>query len=51
MLKILNMNFGSSKYEFQGKPYTFAGYKNMDKSFLENLRKQLKSEIPILEIR
>ncbi len=44
-------NFGSSKYEFQGKPYTFAGYKNMDKSFLENLRKQLKSEIPILEIR
>ena len=44
-------NFGSSKYEFQGKPYAFEGYKNMDKNFVSELRSKLKSTVPILEVR
>lgn len=44
-------NFGSNKYEYLGKPYQFKGAKNMDKNFAKSLRLQLKSTIPILEIR
>lgn len=44
-------NFGSSKYEFQGKPYAFEGYKNMDKAFVKDLREKLYSNVPILEVR
>lgn len=43
-------NFGSSKYEFQGKPYAFAGYKNMDKDYVRTLRAQLRSKVPIIEV-
>lgn len=44
-------NFGSSKYEFQNKPYHFAGCKNMDKAFVNQLREQIKSAIPLVEIK
>ena len=44
-------NFGSTKYEFQGKPYFFDGYANMDKDFVRTLRTQLRSDVPILEVR
>lgn len=44
-------NFGSSKYEFQGKPYYYEGYSNMDKDIVRQLRSQLVSTVPILEVR
>lgn len=44
-------NFGSSKYEFQGKPYDFEGYSNMDKEFVRELRTKLVSDVPILDVR
>lgn len=44
-------NFGSSKYEYLGKDYAFSDLKNMDKAFARSLRSQLKSDIPILDIR
>lgn len=44
-------NFGSSKYEFQGKPYSLANSKNMDKSVVAKLREQIKSNIPLVEIK
>ena len=44
-------NFGSSKYDYLGKSYGFTHQKNMDKDFARSLRAQLRSTIPILEIR
>lgn len=41
-------NFGSSKYDFQGKPYRYANYKNMDKATAEALKAQIRSDIPLL---
>lgn len=44
-------NFGSAKYENQGKPYAFTGYGNMDKEFVRDLRSKMLSDVPILEVR
>lgn len=44
-------NFGSAKYENQGKSYAFSGYGNMDKKFVKKLREKMVSKIPILEVR
>lgn len=41
-------NFGSSKYEFQGKSYALMDYKNMDKEFVDQIRAQVRSVIPII---
>lgn len=46
-------NFGSSKYEFQDKPYAFADYKNMNKGFVQTLREKIQknSSIPLVKVR
>lgn len=44
-------NFGSAKYENQGKRYAFTGYGNMNKEFVKDLREKMLSDVPILEVR